>query len=538
MKDSNAAVLHAIAAERAHLLRFAARRLGNSEQSEDAVQSALTAAVSGASRFAGRSSVRTWLTAILRNAMVDADRIRRREPLLADLPAEPAQPLSDSTIAADPAEILQAQELAAALSERLARLPQRTARAFVMRELESHSSKEILRRLRLSPSRYWQALHRARNALRSLGMAAAMAIILGGWGSPVGAQEEDRATATDGSNLPRYTPRLNRSRPVVAVVGYNASTELTDYVVPYGILAESGVAEVMALATQVGAIEMSPALRFQAQATTREFDSRFPEGADYVIVPNVYDGQNDATMLGWIRLQAARGATIVGICDGVPVLANAGLLKGRKATGHWRTIDGLERKHPETRWLRNRRYIADGNVITTSGVSASIPISVALVEAIGGRAKAKRLAQVLGVKDWSPAHNSEQFKLTAGGLFTALGNKAMFWRQEALGLEVAPGVDEISLALIADAYGRTRRSAALSVARSDRPVLTRRGLALLPDRLSNGPDQPSAMLPLYETVPAAQALDHALEGIATRYGESTAAFVALTMEYPQKQAHK
>jgi RNA polymerase sigma factor (sigma-70 family) len=538
MKDSNAAMLHAITAERAHLLRFAARRLGNAEQSEDAVQSALTAAVSSASRFAGRSSVRTWLTAILRNAMVDADRIRRREPLLADLAAEPAQPASDSTIAADPAEILQAQELAAALSERLARLPQRTARAFVMRELESHPSKEILRRLSLSPSRYWQALHRARKALRSLGMAAAIAIILGGWGSPVGAQEEDRATATGGSSLPRYTPRLNRERPVVAVVGYNASTELTDYVVPYGILAQAGVAEVMALATGSGAIQMSPALRFQAQATTKEFDRRFPDGADYVIVPNVYDGENDPAMLAWISLQAARGATIVGICDGVPVLANAGLLKGRKATGHWRTIDGLERKHPETRWLRNRRYIADGNVITTSGVSASIPISVALVEAIGGRAKAERLAQFLGVKDWSPAHNSEQFKLTAGGLFTALGNKAMFWRHEALGLEVAPGVDEISVALIADAYGRTRRSAALSVARSERPVLTRRGLALLPDRLSNGPDRPSAMLPLHETVPAALALDRALEGIATRYGESTAAFVALTMEYPQKQAHK
>jgi RNA polymerase sigma factor (sigma-70 family) len=538
MENSRTAVFHAITAERAYLLRFAASRLNNAEEAEDAVQTALTAAVSGAAQFAGRSSVRTWLTAILRNAMVDAERIRRREPLLADLPAEPAHPASDSTAAADPAEILQAQELAVAVGQRLARLPERTARAFVMRDLEGRSSKEIVSRLRLSPSRYWQALHRARNALRSLGMAAAMAIILSGWGSPVGAQQEDREIATERSSLPRYAPRFGRNRPVVAVVGHNASTELTDYVVPYGILAESGVAEVMALATASGAIEMSPALRFRAQATTREFDSRFPEGADYVIVPNIYDGQNDRVVLDWIRLQAARGATIVGICDGVPVLANAGLLKGRKATGHWKTIDGLERKHPETRWLRNRRYIADGNVITTSGVSASIPISVALVEAISGRAKAERLAQFLGVKDWSPAHDSEQFKLTAGGLFTALRNKAMFWRHEALGLEVAPGVDEISLALIADAYGRTRRSAALSVARSERPVLTRRGLALLPDRLSNGPDRPSAMLPLYETVPAAQALDRALEGIATRYGGSTAAFVALTMEYPQKHAHK
>jgi putative intracellular protease/amidase len=330
--------------------------------------------------------------------------------------------------------------------------------------------------------------------------------------------------------LPRHAPRFNRGRAVVAVLGYNASTEVTDYVVPYGILAESGVAEVIAVASGEGPIHMSPALRFQAQATMKQFDARFPDGADYLIVPNIYDGQNDPAVLEWLRLQAGRGAIIVGICDGVPVLANAGLLAGRKATAHWRTIDGLEGKHPQTRWLRNTRYIADGNVITTSGVSASIPISVALVEAIGGRASAEKVAQFLGISDWSPTHNSEQFRLTAAGYYTILRNKAMFWRHETIGLDVAQGVDEISVALIADAYARTRRSPAVSVASSGRPVLTKRGLVLLPDRM----DKADRMLPAFDAVPPARALDQALEGIATHYGADTAGFVALTMEYPHK----
>jgi putative intracellular protease/amidase len=339
---------------------------------------------------------------------------------------------------------------------------------------------------------------------------------------------------SEANGLPEYRARFDRPRAVVAVVGYNAATEVTDYVVPYGILAESGVAEVVALATREGPIQMSPALRFQAQATTKQFDARFPDGADYVIVPNVYEGENDAGLLEWIRLQAARGAIIVGICDGVPTLANAGLLQGRRATGHWRTIDGLERKHAGTRWLRNTRYVADGNVITTSGVSASIPISVALVEAIGGRAQAERVARFLGVDDWSPLHHSEQFRLDGGSLLTVLANKAMFWRHEALGLEVGHGVDEIAVALIADAYARTRRSSALSVAPSGEPVRTRRGLLLVPDRVSNGPGRPDRMLPLFETLPPAQALDRALQGIAASYGDATAAFVALTMEYPRQ----
>jgi putative intracellular protease/amidase len=369
-------------------------------------------------------------------------------------------------------------------------------------------------------------------------IAAAIALVLGTLVSPVGAQQEGAIVDTGRSTLPRYTARLNRARPVIAVVGHNAATELTDYVVPYGILMESGVAEVIALATRDGAIEMSPALRFQAQATTKEFDRQFPQGADYVIVPNVYDGQNDPAMLDWVKRQAALGAIIVGICDGVPVLANAGLLAGRRATAHWNTIDSLERKHAGTRWLRNRRYVADGNVITTSGVSASIPISVALVEAIAGPQRAAQVAKSLGVPDWSPEHNSSEFKLDAGSLFTALRNKATFWRHETLGVEVTQGVDEISVALIADAYARTRRTKAVSVARANGPILTRRGLKLLPDRVSSGPDRPTEMLPLHEALPAAQALDRALEGIAVRYGEPTAAFVALTMEYPQKRSGK
>ena len=375
--------------------------------------------------------------------------------------------------------------------------------------------------------------------LNRLVAAAAMATLTAlAWPalSHEGANHETSAMQTSHSSLPRHAPRFNRERAVVAVLAYNPATEVTDYVVPYGILAESGVAEVVAVATAEGPIQMSPALRFQAETTTRQFNARFPEGADYVIVPNIYDGKDDPLVLDWLRHQARRGAVIVGICDGVPVLANAGLLEGRRATGHWRTIDGLERKHPGTKWLRNTRYVADGKVITTSGVSASIPISVALVEAIGGRAAAEKIASFLGVTDWSAAHNSEQFKLDAGSVFTVISNKGMFWRHEALGLEVAPEADEIRVALIADAYARTRRSPAVSVSQSAAAVRTRRGLLLIPDRLANGRRQPHRMLPLFETLPPAQALDRALDDISASYGSATADFVALTMEYPYRKA--
>jgi putative intracellular protease/amidase len=335
----------------------------------------------------------------------------------------------------------------------------------------------------------------------------------------------------DAATIPRYEPRFGRSRPVIVVLGDNAATETTDYVVPYGILAESGVAEVLALSTEPGPIRMRPALRFRVHATIGEFDARVPLGADYVIVPNIYEGAENKAILDWVRSQARRGATIVGICDGVPVLANAGLLEGRRATGHWRTIDSLERRHPGTRWLRNRRYVADGNVITTSGVSASIPISIALVEAIAGRDRAEAVAKTLGVSSWTPVHDSSQFSLR-GKLATGLLNKMLIWRHEELGIRVAAGVDEISLALAADLYSRTRKSWAYSVAPSTNALRTRRGLTLLPDRES---DEVASMVTLPDDVPPAQTLDRALAGIEARYGEPTAAFVAVQIEYPWRR---
>jgi transcriptional regulator GlxA family with amidase domain len=351
---------------------------------------------------------------------------------------------------------------------------------------------------------------------------------------PAFAEPTELAAKAGRSTLPRYEARFGRAKPVIAVVAYNPATEITDFVVPYGVLAESGVGEVVAVAPSAGPIQTTPTLRFGGHSTLGEFDARHPQGADYVIVPKLFEGEDDLPLRAWLRKQAALGGIVVGICDGVPTLAKAGLLEGKRATTHWRTIDRMERENPGTRWLRNTRYIADGRIITTSGVSASIPISIALVEAIAGRERAEGLGRQLGATDWSPKHNSEQFRLTPAFFLTALANKAMLWRHEDLGIEVAAGADEIRVALMADAWSRTRRSMAYTVAASGEPVMSRRGLVIYPDRVAGKPPATSRMLPLMESVPPVLALDRALEAIAMNYGGKTAEFVALSMEYEWK----
>ncbi|KPA87659.1 DJ-1/PfpI family protein [Pseudomonas asplenii] len=323
-------------------------------------------------------------------------------------------------------------------------------------------------------------------------------------------------------------PKPGRSRPLAVVLADNAGTETTDFLVPYGVLKESGVMEVIAVSTRPGRVKLMPALEIQAQMTTAEFDLATPEGADILVVPAMHRA-DDPALLAWVRKQASAGARIVSICDGAWVLANAGLLRDRVATSHWYSLASLKRQYPDTTWVQGRRYVADRNVMTTTGVSASIPASLALVEAVAGRSAADVTARRLGVDSWGPAHDSSQFKLTTGLGFVALANLFAFWRDETVEVPVEEGYDEIALALTADAWSRTYRSHALASS-TRTSVHSRHGLLLLPEVLA-GSGQPT-FAP--HTGAAAGALDLALEGIASRYGAATADFVALQLEYVKK----
>jgi len=358
-----------------------------------------------------------------------------------------------------------------------------------------------------------------------LGISAACASSLpasAATGSPAASPEE----------MAPYHARFNRDRPVIAIAAENSGTELVDFVVPYGVLARSGIAEVIAVATREGAVTMRPALQIQPQATIAQFDARYPEGADYVIVPAVVK-RKDPALLGWIKAQADKGSIMVSICDGVMVLAEAGLLQDRRATGHWASESMRRDMYRQTQWVNNTRYVVDGPVASSAGISAAQPMALAIVAAIAGHEVAATVAAGLGAEDWSAAHDSDQFANRHGAILDALValqlKNRLFHSTQRLGIEVAPGVDEIALALMADAYSRTGRSQVFVL--SETPVLTQHGLTILPARVGGVAPRVDIILPAFDATPPAHVLDHVLAGIATRYGRTTADDVASAFEY-------
>ncbi|HEU4991697.1 MAG TPA: DJ-1/PfpI family protein [Luteimonas sp.] len=336
--------------------------------------------------------------------------------------------------------------------------------------------------------------------------------------------------AAAGERFASYVPRNGHVRPLIAVIGDNAGTELTDFVAPYAVLQRSGAVELLAVATRPGPMKMRPALRLRPDTDFDGFDAWHPEGADYVIVPALVK-QDEPRMLAWLRAQHAKGATIVSICDGALVVADAGLLEGRRATAHWAT-DGHRRKTwPGTQWLSDARYVVDGDIASSAGISAAMPVSLALVEAIAGRDRAAEVAATLGVSDWGTAHDSAAFGLRPGNLWPIfqvnLGNH-WFRRQQRFDIALRPGMDDLALAITADGWARTGRATVRGVATAAEVQGDSGLLWFADDRPSAGRDAPLEPL---RAAAHATVFDAVLAAIDRRFGPTTARGVALDFEY-------
>jgi RNA polymerase sigma-70 factor (ECF subfamily) len=163
---------------RAYLLRVAMLQLRNNEVAEDVVQDTLVAALQGAAGFSGRSSVKTWLTGILKHKIVDVIRRRAREPVFAELDDECQIDDFDALFDAsghwenppadwgNPEGDLSRRQFFDIVQFCLDKLPPNTARVFMMREVMELEGDEICKELTITSTNLWVILYRARMALR------------------------------------------------------------------------------------------------------------------------------------------------------------------------------------------------------------------------------------------------------------------------------------------------------------------------------------------------------------------------------------
>lgn len=100
-------------------------------------------------------------------------------------------------------------------------------------------------------------------------------------------------------------------------------------------------------------------------------------------------------MIAFMRDALKRHRRVAAVCTGAFVLAEAGLLDGRRATTHWQHARELQRDHPAARVEEDRIFINDGPVWTSAGMTAGIDLWLALIESDLGPEPAKAVARKL-----------------------------------------------------------------------------------------------------------------------------------------------
>ena len=167
-----------------YLFKYASFRLRDDTAAEDAVQETFLAALKAYEKFEGRGSERTWLVGILKHKIIDHFRkLEREAPIGEDVDEGPEHleffergdqwvghwnaDRAPSDWHATPAELIERADFWKIFNDCLSPLPQRTASAFTLREVDGLKSEEICEILSISVNNLWVMLHRARLHLRN-----------------------------------------------------------------------------------------------------------------------------------------------------------------------------------------------------------------------------------------------------------------------------------------------------------------------------------------------------------------------------------
>jgi transcriptional regulator GlxA family with amidase domain len=107
----------------------------------------------------------------------------------------------------------------------------------------------------------------------------------------------------------------------------------------------------------------------------------------------------NVVLLDWLRARAAGAEIVMSVCTGAALLARAGLLDGHRATTNKLAFQWVVTQGPKVDWVRQARWVDDGKLVTSSGVSAGIDMALAVVVRLHGHELAETLATAIE-HDW------------------------------------------------------------------------------------------------------------------------------------------
>ena len=232
-----------------------------------------------------------------------------------------------------------------------------------------------------------------------LELAAVAALAVAAW---FGTAASLRAGAAGGAAPPETAQREPARPPLtprrqVAVLIFEG-VQIIDFTGPYEVFGQAGY-DTFTVAEKPGPITTSMGLTVVPRHTFA--DSPPPE---VLVVPggNVASVEDSVAAMAWVRKAAGRAPIVLSVCNGAFILAKAGLLDGLEATTFAGLIDELRTVAPRTRVVRDKRFVDNGRIITSAGLSSGLDGALHVVERLDGRGAAQAVATGMEY-NWDPA---------------------------------------------------------------------------------------------------------------------------------------
>jgi transcriptional regulator GlxA family with amidase domain len=158
----------------------------------------------------------------------------------------------------------------------------------------------------------------------------------------------------------------------------------------YGIHDAGGAFRLVMVAQTAGKLTSA-----QGPAAVAEFGFADCPHLDLMLVPGGIGTRREVdnpAMISWLQTRAQEVELVTSVCTGAGLLARAGILDGRRATSNKRSLDWVMLQGPKVKWVQQARWVEDGKFATSSGVSAGIDMTLALIARLAGAEVAERIA--------------------------------------------------------------------------------------------------------------------------------------------------
>ncbi|MDR7255161.1 putative intracellular protease/amidase [Nocardioides sp. BE266] len=365
-------------------------------------------------------------------------------------------------------------------------------------------------------------------------LAAATLGVIGFAGARTTASQSRLPTTRMSHPLPAPAIAPTRDRLVVAVVLGTSGTVATDAMGPFEVFGRSSRFTVYTVAERRSPALVEGAPSILPDHTFAEVDANADLAPDVVVVPAVTDPTVEVVARDWVVRQHDAGAHVLSVCAGALLLAETGLLDGRTATSHWSRLAWLRGHHPETRWVSGERFVRDGRITTTAGITSGIPGALSVVEDLSGPAEARRVGAEVGYPGWSPEATKIPVQHWSLADHPVVLNTALPWGRPTVAITLADGVGEIDAASLFEVYGVSAAARTFAVSRTG-ILESAHGLRLLTLTPGEAPDVDVVLRPGVTGPSGRAGFDGALEQLARTSGAATARSAAKMIDYPTEQ---